>query len=248
MRTPFILLAWYFILTISPVVGQEIDLLDLLEADTAYARQWESIRSCEGITMYEAYNPYTGGEEIRMKNGVICTGLVIDYYPDSTIKHKGYYSNGVITSTYTNYFPGGSVERTFRPVGARGGVLHIFYTNDTLRSEVSYLKGRPVTWADYYPNGQPEFYEAYRKDLKTLITRKFYYSTGESVSELLLVDKKRKRYSYFTWFPNGQSCEEGTFVIRGTGSRMWKTGVWKQFDREGNLLSSTVYDETEQEE
>lgn len=231
-----------FLIFLTPSIAQvEYDVIDLIDMDTLKPAAWDSLYDASVIDAYDKLNPHIGGDSVRLRSNRPCAGLVKDFYPDSTLKHKGYYTAGRISTTYSNYYPDGTLERTFKLKGSRGGVLETYFPNGQLRMHVEFFKGEPIVWQEFYPNGKMEMQEAFLKDLETLENRSFYYSNGEVMQSLELVDKKKGLYISKSYFPDGQLLEEGELYIHAGEGDLRKTGYWKTFNPDGSLYAKVEY-------
>jgi antitoxin component YwqK of YwqJK toxin-antitoxin module len=192
------------------------------------------------ITLFDKYNPVLGGDSVRIVNGIEITGQYKDYYPQGGLSHSGVYQNGRLIY-YKNYFPNGQVERFFSAKGSQKHRLKVFYPNGVIRSDVTFYKGKSLLWIDYYPNGQLELYEEYHKGLQYYLQLKFYTEEGKSVSELVIIDKRKLLYSSKQYHPNGVLAEEGTRMYNKWVGDYQKHGCWKYYNESGSLISTENY-------
>ncbi|MFW6224486.1 MAG: toxin-antitoxin system YwqK family antitoxin [Bacteroidota bacterium] len=209
-----------------------------------------SLDKDSSITLYDAFNPVTGGDSVRMCNGQPCMGLQKDYYANGELKHKGYYNKGKLTPTYRNYFSDGKMEREFKEKNANKAELKVYYPDGQLRSNVSFWKGEPLEWKEYYSNGELEFYELMDKGLEHVVQRTYYYPNGNRQSHLELTDKKTLTFTKTIYYENGVAKEKGSVVFNPYKHAYFRTGEWIFFDQQGNpeVKQSYVKDKVISEE
>lgn len=211
---------------------EEFDSLDTDTIDTS-------------ISEYNKYTPLLGGEEFRFKDGLKINGMVKDYYSDSTLKHKGYYQDGQLVSTYKNYYPNGVVERSFAASGTFKLIIESFYENGSPKEYVEYRKGEVIKYVEYYANGNMTTYEEHDKKKGYYIALRNYYSNGKMKSSLELVDKKKWSYYEKEFFSNGKVKEEGPVQYHETQYDYQRHGDWKVFNDKGQLMETRIYYEGE---
>ena len=198
-----------------------------------------------GIPDYNKYTPLLGGKEFRMRNGLKINGMVKDYYPDSTLKHKGYYQNGQLVSTYRNYYPNGNPERIFAASGTNKLIIQLFYPDGKPREYTEYYKGEIIRYVDYYPSGDTTSFELHDKKKGYYIVLKNYYPNGILKDELQLLDKKKRVYHKKEYYPNGQVREEGTIIYNPVLYDYRREGEWKVYNEQGKLVETRTYYEGE---
>jgi antitoxin component YwqK of YwqJK toxin-antitoxin module len=240
MKIAILYLLSLALLTI-PSRAQEVT--DSLPADSmAGAAPSLPVDSFElSVDDYNKYTPFVGGEEFRMRNGLKINGMVKDYYPDSTLKHKGYYQNGQLVSTFKNYYPNGKLERSFSASGNFKLIIQRYYFNGTPREYLEYHKGELVKYIDYYPNGKIATFEERDKKKGFYITFKNYYEDGTLQDELVLKDKKTLSYYKREYYPNGTIKEEGPVQFNKAQYDYQKHGTWKIYDKSGKLIEQAEY-------
>ena len=188
-----------------------------------------------GITIYEKLNFAIGGDSVRNdKKGYACQGWVEDYYLSGSIIHKGYYEDGHL-KIYRNYYENGNTERAFKIVGLKSANMQIFYPDGKLKSDVTYYKGEPQIWTDYYANGQIEYTEENSKSMEYLIFRKSYTEDGKPQEIFELIDQKKKMYSKKEYYENGKIKSEGEMKYNSSAIDYQKDGIWKTYDTNGNV-------------
>jgi antitoxin component YwqK of YwqJK toxin-antitoxin module len=193
------------------------------------------------IDEYDEYNKALMSEECRMCEGKPCNGMIKDTYFTGELRHKGYYIDGQLTSTYKNYWDNGNEERVFKIKGTNKAEVEIFYPDGKLRTKAIYTDGSPQYWEEYYPNGKVELIEEYDSDLEYYIRYNFYFNNGNPESTLELVDKKERLYDSKEYYENGKVKEEGQRMFNAALYDYQKTGTWKVYDENGKLISTEEY-------
>jgi antitoxin component YwqK of YwqJK toxin-antitoxin module len=196
-----------------------------------------------GIQLYDKFNPITEGDSIRKyTDGHLCNGMIEDHYPEGGMLHKGFYTDGQLTE-YTNYYPNGEVERTFKAVSDRKTELKKYYQNKVLKSDVLYYQGNSTLWQDYYDNGKLSYLEEYDKDHERLLRRCSYFKDGTAQSIFVPLSQSGNiiRYSLKEYFPNGQLQEESESIYNKDSFDFVKDGDDKQYDEKGNLVGEYEY-------
>jgi len=188
-----------------------------------------------GIILYEKLNFAIGGDSVRNdKKGYACQGWVEDYYTSGTVLHKGYYEDGHL-KIYRNYYENGNVERIFKVIGLKSSGMQLFYPDGKLKSDVSYYKGDPQVWTDYYPNGQIEYTEENSKSMEYLINRKSYLEDGKPQEIFELIDPKKKIYSKKEYYENGKIKAEGDMRYNPSVIDYQRDGTWKIYSESGSV-------------
>jgi len=207
---------------------------------TAKAKN-DSIDVDEGIEYYDRFNTFIGGDSTRYCNGMKCSGLIKDLYPNGNLKHKGYYVSGKLTTTYKNYFENGQEERSFQVKSPISADIEIYYKDGKLRVKGDYLKGEPLKWEEYYPNGNMESYEEYTKSLDAYVVSKYFYENGKPQLIIECIDSKKKLYSSKEYYENGQLKEEGKLNYITLISDFQKNGKWIVYDEKGKVTAEENY-------
>lgn len=190
-----------------------------------------------GINMYEKLNFAIGGDSVRNdKKGYACQGWIEDYYISGPMIHKGYYEDGHL-KIYKNFFENGTVERSFKITGLKSCNMQVFYSDGKLKSDVTYFKGDPQVWTDYYANGQIEYTEENSKSMEYLIFRKSYSEDGKPQEIFEMIDQKKKRYSKKEYYENGNIKAEGEMKYNASLIDYQKDGIWKNYDAAGNVTT-----------
>ncbi|HRS53991.1 MAG TPA: hypothetical protein P5250_04725 [Bacteroidales bacterium] len=193
------------------------------------------------IDIYDKYNVLLGGDSVRKCGAKPCNGWVIDYYANGKILHKGFYNKGKLNNLYTNYYPDGTIERTFRIKSPLKAIMEVFYKNGNLMSKTYYYKGIAIATEEYYPNGKKEFEEKFNKQSQYHIYFNFYYPNGNPNTMMILKNKKKGIYSYTSYYPNGKIKEDGTLIFNWTLNDYIRYGLWKNYDKTGNLIRTDYY-------
>jgi antitoxin component YwqK of YwqJK toxin-antitoxin module len=188
------------------------------------------------VDEYTKLTPLLGGDSVRMVNGRPAGGQIKDFYPDGTLKHKGFYANGKLTSTYKNYYPNGVLERVFKAKGTSGAILDLYYSNGKPRLHVEYSKGNIIEYIDYYPSGQIASHEKYDKKGEMYEFFKTYYPSGQVKMDMVLTDKKRRIYTEKIYWENGNLKQEGKKFYNKAISDYQKNGSWRIYMKDGKLL------------
>lgn len=224
----------FFIFALLPLLSNG-QYLDADENDTA---TFDNI----SITEYDCFNPHIGGDSIKYKSpGLKYNGWYEEYYKNGKIKHKGYYTNGQLTTVYKNYYDDGQLERSFKLKDSKNCQLEIYYPAGTIRSKVIYYKNQPLIWTDYYPDGNIEYYEESVKSFKYYLKLEYYYSNGKAQSILELTDKKHMLYTSKEYWKNGNLKEEGKRIFNNAVQDYQKTGTWNIYDSGGNKIGEEDY-------
>jgi len=218
----------------------QYDELDIEETDTITD---DSLNL--SVDEYTKYTPLLGGKEVRKKDGLKINGMIKDFYPDSTLKHKGYYQNGQLVSTYKNYFPNGKLERSFTASGTFKLVIESFFYNGLPREYVEYRKGVVVKYIEYHHNGKMATYEEHDKKKGYYISLKNYYFNGNLKSSLELIDKKKFDYYEKEFFKSGKIKEEGSVHYNAAQYDYQRNGEWKVYNEKGLQVETKHYYEGE---
>jgi len=197
--------------------------------------------SIKHINQYDKFNPISGGSSIRYCGKNKCNGNIIDRYENGNIKHKAYYTNGLLKNGYENYYENGQIERAFRAIDSNKGKLLMYYPNGQVCTEAIYNKKEVVLWKDYYHDGKIEYWEEYDKKINYLLVLDFYYSNGKPESTLRLIDNKKKIYEATEYYENGNIMEKGTKKHIPQNGGYIKEGEWHSYNENGELLKVERY-------
>jgi antitoxin component YwqK of YwqJK toxin-antitoxin module len=195
----------------------------------------------EPINDYTIYTASMGYDSIRMCDGRPCNGMIKDNYFSGEMRHKGYYIDGKLTSTYRNYWDNGQEERVFKVKGGNKSEVEIFYPDGSVRIKAIFIDGQAQYWEQYYANGNMEFIEEYDNKLEYRIKYNFFYLNGNPQSTLELIDKKKNLYASKEYHKNGNIKEEGERIYNEAIFDYQKHGTWKVYDKDGKLLRTEEY-------
>jgi len=224
----------FFILGFKNSPAQTVDISDV-NSDTTVA-------DTESIDVYDKFNSILGGDSVRWKEkGVKLTGSYEEYYSNGKLKHKGFYTNGQLSTIYKNYFDNGQLERSFKMIDSRNFQMELYYKSGVMKSKRKYFKGKEITEEDYYPNGKMEYFEENDKSFEFYITMNYYYKNGSPQSSLQLVDKKNKMYDSKEYWPNGNVKEEGKMFFNKVLNDYLKNGTWILYDDSGKKIAEEDY-------
>jgi antitoxin component YwqK of YwqJK toxin-antitoxin module len=208
------------------------------------SKKYTSVDSEEdGINSYEKYNERLGGDSVRyIKKGLKCNGMVKDNYPNGTLKHKGYYTDGVLNTIYSNFWDNGQEERSFKVQDSKSSSMIIYYKDGKIRSKIDYVKSLPLKDEEYFPDGKMASFDEYDKNFDYTIMSKLYFENGQLQTILEMTDKKKGLFSSKEYFEDGKIKEEGTLkFIPGLGD-MRKIDKWSIYSESGKLLTEEFYD------
>jgi len=214
-------------------------------ANITDSTEWNTDTLDFSISYYDKFTPIIGGKEVRKRNGIIVHGVVKDYYPDSTLKHRGYYTHGKLITSYKNYYPSGILERSYTMSGTFKVVIKSFYPSGKPKEYIEYRKDVIVKYIDYYPNGNIATLEEHDKKKGFYTVYKNYYPSGVLKSSLELRNRKKGEYSQVDYYPSGKIKEEGSVVYNPYYYDYQRYGTWKVFDEKGKLIDSQEYYEGE---
>ena len=230
---------WGAFLFFTPFIGIKAQALG--SQIHSFAKVYDSVF---GIQFYDKYNPDLEGDSLRKyPDGHLCNATLEDHYPDMEVLHKGFYVNGKL-SQYTNYYQGGQVERTFKPISDRKNELIKYYPNAVVKSDVIYYEGNSTLWQDYFDNGKLSYEEEYDKKHQRLLKRCSYYRDGKPESVFVPLKKSGDgilRYSLKEYYPNGQLKEESVSIYNQDSFDFLKDGDEKEYDEKGNLTAEYEY-------
>lgn len=197
--------------------------------------------SIPSVTEFEKYNKILGGDSIRYCNGYPCKGWIKDVYSNQNLKHHGFYVDGRLESVYKNYYENGQLEREFTLHNYKKSTMNIFYPDGKKLSEIEYFFTDPISWTDYYPNGQIEYAEIYHNSGEYILSRYFYYENGQIQSSFLLLNKKENLFEMNEFYPDGKLKEKGTMIYNKSLGDYQKTGKWLYYKENGELSSKENY-------
>ncbi len=160
------------------------------------------------LNCYDRFNPHAGGDSTRRCVAGPCSGWVEDRYADGSLKHRGLYSDGALV-VYRNYYPNGVLEREFKQQDAVKSVMRTYHSNATLRSEARYADGVAFKYQDHYADGSLRYAEERHRKEPYYLRMDLYAPSGDPVSMLRLIDRKRVEFELKEYHPGGQLRSEG---------------------------------------
>lgn len=192
------------------------------------------------IEVYEALNAVVGGDSARLCNGYACSGWVEDRYPDGSILHRGYYTDGHLV-TYRNFHPGGALEREFKAVDNTRSVLRTFHPNGQLRSETRHMNGVALAYTEHYASGQVRYAEEKHRSEPYYLRMDLFQPDGRPISTLRLVDKRTVTFEQAEHWPDGQlRCKgQARYDPRTMDTR--RIGTWTYYDMKGMARFEEAY-------
>ncbi|MGM0612134.1 MAG: toxin-antitoxin system YwqK family antitoxin [Bacteroidota bacterium] len=193
------------------------------------------------IDEYEVFNKFLGGDSVRQCHGSPCSGRIKDHHENGELKHKGFYDDGKLTTSYKNYFDNGQLERSFQKKNSNKAEVEIYYKNGEVRSEITYLHSEPLEWTEYFPNGEKESYERHHKSLEFLEERIYFFSTGQKQSHLKLKNEDKKNYDKTIFYEKGEIKAEGEVLYNPYIHAYRREGEWKFYSEDGELEVKQQY-------
>ena len=183
------------------------------------------------------------------------------YFSNGAIRHKFQYKEGSKVGNNLTYFASGKVqlreqvamngidmkteewsedekrisEKSFRNQVPEGNWKFYAADGKTLKLKEDYEKGLlHGTRIIYYANGEKQVEETYLFGLVTVLVKN-YYEDGKLLSESYYRGN-RQHGLYTSYYPSGQIKEQGEFVANK------KHKEWKEFDEQGKLLRTYVFE------
>lgn len=194
-----------------------------------------------GINIYENLNYRLGGDSSRTdEKGYAARGWLEDYYPGGSILHRGYYNDGHL-KIYKNFYPDGTIERSYRTMDNYQSWMEIFYPDGTLKSRVMYSEGVPMKWEDFYPSGKLEYTEEFNKTLDYYLSKRSFHTNGQLDESLLLVKESKRLYESKKFSNSGMLEMEGKVVFNESEFDYRKIGKWSIYDTAGRLFKEEFY-------
>lgn len=184
---------------------------------------------------YDRFNPRTGGDSTRRCAAGPCSGWVEDRYADGALKHRGMYSDGALV-VYRNYYPNGVLEREFKQQDAIKCVMRTYHSNAMLRSEARYADGVAFQYRDHYADGSLRYAEERHRKEPYYLRMDLYAPTGDPVSLLRLIDRKRAEFELKEYYPGGHVRSEGRARYDPRRLDTQRVGTWRHYDADGTLL------------
>lgn len=206
------------------------------------ATKTESDSADISISKFDRYCPIMGGDTVRTYNGLRLTGYFKDNYPSGRVLHKGYYDDGKLVTMFTNYYESGQVERIFKAKSETRGTVEIYYPSGQFKSKGEYIKGEPIKWEDYYPDGKLEFTEEFSRNLEYHLYSKMYYENGKPQIIFEIFDEKNRKYNYAEYYESGQVKQKGQKIQNKSTGDYKEDGKWSYYDETGKLTLEEEYE------
>jgi antitoxin component YwqK of YwqJK toxin-antitoxin module len=194
------------------------------------------------ISKYDRYCPIMGGDTLRVIRGIRLTGFFKDAYPNGRILHKGYYDDGKLVTMFTNYYESGQIERVFKAKSETRGTLEIYFPSGQLKSKGEFIKGEPVKWEDYYPDGKMEFSEEFSRNLEYHLYSKMFYESGKPQIIFEIFDEKNRKYNYSEYYETGQIKQKGQKIQNKSTGDYKEDAKWSYYDENGKLTLEEEYE------
>jgi antitoxin component YwqK of YwqJK toxin-antitoxin module len=194
------------------------------------------------ISKYDRYCPIMGGDTLRVIRGIRLTGFFKDAYPSGRVIHKGYYDDGKLVTMFTNYYESGQIERVFKAKSETRGTIEIYFPSGQLKSKGEFIKGEPVKWEDYYPDGKMEFSEEFSRNLEYHLYSKMFYESGKPQIIFEIFDEKNRKYNYSEYYETGQIKQKGQKIQNKSTGDYKEDGKWSYFDEGGKLTLEEEYE------
>ncbi len=192
------------------------------------------------LNRYDRFNRALGADSARYCNGHPCIGWVEDRYGDGTLKHRGFYEDGLLV-VYRNYHPDGQMERDFKPLDNVKSIMRTFHRNGQVRSEARYADGVSFEYRDHYVNGHLRYVEERHRKQPYFIRMDLYDGEGRPISLLELVDRKRVEFLQKEYHPGGLLKSEGRARYNASRMDTHRIGTWKYYEPDGTLLREEDY-------
>ncbi len=183
---------------------------------------------------YEEYNATMGGTKLRQCGERPCNGWVMDLYPDGVLKHRGLYGDGALV-IYRNYYPNGQLEREFKQQDVIRSVLRTYHSNGVLRSETRLAQGAVLKYEDHYSDGSLRYVEERHRREPYYLRMDLFAPSGEPLSVLRLVDRKRVEFEMKEYYPGGSLQSEGRARYDRRLMDTRKVGTWRHYEPDGSL-------------
>ncbi|MFO8055346.1 MAG: hypothetical protein R6U19_09330 [Bacteroidales bacterium] len=192
--------------------------------------------SAASIPQYDVFNPMLDGDSVRLCNDRPCHGRIRDYYENGELKHKGFYKDGRLQSSYENYFKNGQLERKFQKKGSNNSAeLKIYYKNGQKRSDISFYRGAPLEWTEFSKDGKKDFYERYDKSLEYIEERIFFHENGNKKSHIELQEEEERKFIQRHFYPDGTLKARGPLLHIPEIFAYKRHGEWRFYDENADL-------------
>lgn len=178
-----------------------------------------------------------------------------NYYENGVLKSEGNRKNFIIDSLWKFYNEEGQITLEINYVQAKKNGFRITYQGEEVTKEtfVNDIKQGPTYIL--YPNGSIRVKTPFVNGLEEGISR--HYDLDGNIIELVTFKKgyvvERERINRYDSdsLPNGKWMwfyDDELLRLEGSFKHGLKNGYFKEYDREGNLISATKYVDGEKEE
>jgi YD repeat-containing protein len=208
----------------------------------------------------------TGYTEFRYDNGIISSegyfkngnpnGYWKTYYPNGNLKSKGNRKNFKLDSLWRFYREDGALEQEINYTdGKRNGYTYNYNEEGLLVSKIPYDDDVKQGWATFYfPERRNKQYEKkfvdgkvegeayeYSKDRRVIAILKYEKGFLQDRFEINRYNPKKKKTGL--WITYHDDIEETKKVkqLEGRYVNGLKNGYFREYDRNGELLSTTKY-------
>lgn len=207
----------------------------ILEHDTHSMNLLEEEDPSPEMHGYAEFNHTMGGTKLRQCGERPCNGRVTDIYPDGILKHRGLYADGVLVS-YRNYHSNGQLEREFKQQDLNKSMLRTYYSNGTGRSVTRFSDRVVLKYEDHYSDGRLRYAEERHRSEPYYLRMDLFAPSGDPLSLLRLVDRKRIEFEMKEYYPGGGLQSEGRARYDPRLMHTRKVGTWRHYDPDGSLL------------
>ena len=201
----------------------------------------EVIDSVHGISIYERLNFRLSSDSMRHFKGYPCNGLIKDYYVSGSVIHQGFYVDGQLND-YTNYYPNGKIERTFKIIDDFKSVMTLFYSDGTVKSIHKFNDIAFYYWEDFYPNGQQSYLMEMSSDMEYPNAKKHWSQNGQLLGEIVIEDQKSLTFQQNDYHADGTPKIKGHLIYEQKLHSHTKHGKWEYYDKKGKLIKTEVYE------
>lgn len=184
-------------------------------------------------------------------------GKVIKYFPDGKKEKESNYAMGKLTGTETEYYRNGQISSVINYVdGSPEGPYKTYHNNGKLHTEGGAKKGiNAGLKKTYFADGTVSEIFNYDETGKLNGTKQVFDHDGKLYYEWDFVKGEITAYRYYdkngsiinegkrklTKFPFTGYFEDGTKRFEGDYDGSEQNGIWKYYDRYGNLSSEEPY-------
>ncbi len=239
MRINYCFMVFVIVLLCYSSFGQN-DFESQLTHSTKY-KAIDVIDSVHGIDIYERLNFRLSSDSVRNCKGYACNGLIKDFYDDGNVIHQGFYVDGQLNN-YTNYYPNGKVERTFKIIDDFKSIMTLFYSSGTVKSIHKFDNIAFYYWEDFYPNGQQSYLMEMSSDMEYPNAKKHWAENGQLLGEIVIENKKDLTFQQNDYHADGTSKIKGHLIYEQKLHSHTKHGKWEYYDEQGKLVKTEVYE------